>query len=785
MKTEKLFLIGCVFVWMANTVNAQSYQAGASLNNENTNWSGKTELPVAGEKFTQVLFTQPDYENPAPSLAEINVYNPDFSLFKKFQYTLPAEFYLFVHHGGVEIAENKKSNGEKEYFSIFNVEGPFEFDEESIQTVWDKLHILNEANEVIGAYETSWMGYKVFYNDGKPKLATQIQSWGDTIFSENGWWRDGNLQTGHIYDVATGQEEKVFPTGTEISGIYTIDGEERITTQSNNLRLYYQGQISAREQALKMTIYNKDYSVYKTLDGNFTIPEKTNNLGYNAAHSYKPIGGGNKLYYTHFINYLIIENYQQVGSDEISYLVDENGNLIKEKKGRNLYYELNGAVYLPSQQKDYILGYDSIYSLPDLTAVTAYTQVLKDDAQNIKIVRKEANGTITILNDDFSVYKTVTPPENWTFVNAFRNNITKSGTIELAFFKAEVGEKGLLILTETGATLVEIPDFESPEYYDSYSNIIALHASGEKYGRLVDNATTLFSRTNNLTVNPKVNAQEANVDIQLYRQTDNGLVLDTTKTAANGTAVFSAGEGTYYLKAIGETVNATNTYYPSALTWEDATAVVFSTDNAEQYNLALNALPLALPTTNTGSVSGTVTQNFVHSSNPLRADNQDLYPLYLVNRSNGTLIAATQSGADGDYSFDHLAEGSYNVLIDVPGKPITSLNAVTLSSGNMNLGNINYEITDTEVIGSHPTGIAPISRNISLTLYPNPVSDYLYLQSATPIDNVEIYSLTGQLLKRETAVKEKIAVSTLPAGVYMVKVQTGNEVLSSKIVVKK
>jgi hypothetical protein len=81
---------------------------------------------------------------------------------------------------------------------------------------------------------------------------------------------------------------------------------------------------------------------------------------------------------------------------------------------------------------------------------------------------------------------------------------------------------------------------------------------------------------------------------------------------------------------------------------------------------------------------------------------------------------------------------------------------------------------------STSSGSAVIDVN-KLIIYPNPVRDDLFIKSETPIEKVEIYSLSGNLLLTNNF-NEKISVSALPKGVFMVKVHTDNGAIVRKIV---
>ncbi|HSD08278.1 T9SS type A sorting domain-containing protein [Flavobacterium sp.] len=72
-----------------------------------------------------------------------------------------------------------------------------------------------------------------------------------------------------------------------------------------------------------------------------------------------------------------------------------------------------------------------------------------------------------------------------------------------------------------------------------------------------------------------------------------------------------------------------------------------------------------------------------------------------------------------------------------------------------------------------------------LTLYPNPVTNSLYLSSSDQkIENASIYSITGALVKSFTKEVESIDVSNLIPGTYVVKITTENGSFTQKIIKK-
>lgn len=72
------------------------------------------------------------------------------------------------------------------------------------------------------------------------------------------------------------------------------------------------------------------------------------------------------------------------------------------------------------------------------------------------------------------------------------------------------------------------------------------------------------------------------------------------------------------------------------------------------------------------------------------------------------------------------------------------------------------------------TGIEEIENNISITLYPNPASTQLFIQtSGTAIEQVNIYNTTGSLVMAAASIiNNQLSIVNLPQGVYIAEVKT-------------
>jgi len=76
--------------------------------------------------------------------------------------------------------------------------------------------------------------------------------------------------------------------------------------------------------------------------------------------------------------------------------------------------------------------------------------------------------------------------------------------------------------------------------------------------------------------------------------------------------------------------------------------------------------------------------------------------------------------------------------------------------------------------------------SFDVQIYPNPVSDYLYISYQDSIDKIEIYNLIGKKVFESTHNSQeiKINISQLETGVYFLKVYVNNENLKIYKIIK-
>jgi len=93
-----------------------------------------------------------------------------------------------------------------------------------------------------------------------------------------------------------------------------------------------------------------------------------------------------------------------------------------------------------------------------------------------------------------------------------------------------------------------------------------------------------------------------------------------------------------------------------------------------------------------------------------------------------------------------------------------------------------------DIVSSNSTveNIHKFSKDIKITLSPNPVHDQLYITTSLNIDTVQIFNIQGEIMLQELITENKksffINVNQLQSGVYLLKVEADNQISVAKFV---
>ena len=224
----------------------------------------------------------------------------------------------------------------------------------------------------------------------------------------------------------------------------------------------------------------------------------------------------------------------------------------------------------------------------------------------------------------------------------------------------------------------------------------------------------------------------------------------------------------------------------------------------DQYNLCgttTNSIFLSYPITNTSSAKfyvatfGNITSKYLTpehnylvlnsleiSNNP---NNANSFSFNLINNVNWT---ATSDQNWLTLSYTKLSQkGGFANIISDNGDAKIVLNAETNTSGATRTANVLISgdqgvssktiiVTQTSVLGTNE------AKTFVTTLYPNPTSEILNIKSEQKISRIEVYDISGKLLKSVDGKDKNVSVSSLNKGMYLIKLYTENGVVNSKFI---
>ncbi len=250
-------------------------------------------------------------------------------------------------------------------------------------------------------------------------------------------------------------------------------------------------------------------------------------------------------------------------------------------------------------------------------------------------------------------------------------------------------------------------------------------------------------------------------------------------------------DGNYILTYIPENSNNHRnipTYYESTALWQDATVLSVS-DSDTIKNIVINRIELPA-LTGLKTISGLLTKSNLKSGTSKQEDDFfDDVTLLLFNNSDQTITCSSSPEGDGNYIFECLMNGTYNIFIDKPGFTQVSSSEVTLSDEIENLENINFEFnSDSTIKASSATGAMFFDKDTEFYIYPNPVSDILTIKTNLSVEQMEkliICAVDGNIVLSTEIIESEtlsVDVSQLPAGIYFTRLMTDKNSISRTFV---
>lgn len=287
-------------------------------------------------------------------------------------------------------------------------------------------------------------------------------------------------------------------------------------------------------------------------------------------------------------------------------------------------------------------------------------------------------------------------------------------------------------------------------------------------------------------------ADHATVYLIAYDSAQGGILTAVDSTFVNpvggGQYCFhNLPAGTYRVKAA---LNPASTVYHQYMpTYFDTTLFWF---NAYPLHLSANLNHIDIhmvPGSNPGGpgfIGGLVSQGANKTTGP-GDPMEGISVLLLKNYVEG--VTHTTSGADGTFRFENIDYGTYQVVVEIPGK-VSEVHWATVSPGQDSVKDLQFNVHTTTIT----TGIFPMpgAPEVDVRWYPNPAQDQVVFQADgnlnAPVDLL-ITDLTGRVLLAASKVLAQQGdvhvadLKSLAAGFYLVELrQNGQVVKQGKLV---
>lgn len=161
-----------------------------------------------------------------------------------------------------------------------------------------------------------------------------------------------------------------------------------------------------------------------------------------------------------------------------------------------------------------------------------------------------------------------------------------------------------------------------------------------------------------------------------------------------------------------------------------------------------------------------------------------------VSTENVTILVST----DGGLTFPHtLVESTPNngsYTFNVPGGLGTSTNARYMVKA---IDNVFLNVNKAEITINSNLSVDDVNKADALTIYPNPSNGMftIELESNAKAISYSVYSLEGKLISQNNVnhnggkFSQKLNLSHLPSGTYLIQVANGAEKISKKLIIKK
>lgn len=223
------------------------------------------------------------------------------------------------------------------------------------------------------------------------------------------------------------------------------------------------------------------------------------------------------------------------------------------------------------------------------------------------------------------------------------------------------------------------------------------------------------------------------------------------------------------------------TYHFASTYWGNAMLINHTGGSSNNKHIHMQA---GTSTNGPGFISGNVTQGAGKGT----ATGVPNLLVILRNASN-QMVAFTYTDINGIYSFGNIPMGTYNIYPENMPQVTTPSSPFTIQSGSYTISNIDFEKTSTQ-IKPKTTNVEILTSN-TFTIFPNPTADNAVINWSndwTGMAQMSVVDMTGRVVMQNllnTSIASTINLQSLTSGVYFIKINSGKQQHTEKLIIQK
>ena len=145
-------------------------------------------------------------------------------------------------------------------------------------------------------------------------------------------------------------------------------------------------------------------------------------------------------------------------------------------------------------------------------------------------------------------------------------------------------------------------------------------------------------------------------------------------------------------------------------------------------------------------------------------------------KSDYDIVAIADINEYGNFFFTNVPDGTYEVIIEIPGLPHIDYHEITVQGGQY-IGELNYLVGEETITVTELTPITEdtFNEDVNFVIYPNPSNGLIAIAGKDDfqIEAVQIIDVQGRVIEQVDTPSLMVQIDNLSAGMYVAKISSG------------